>query len=198
MKYYRNYRGIMDGKTDVRQLNALLTAMIIISLLVHLIGDGLLMFGLIPYLPVFKYFGIAAAALIFIHVVIGICLVAARLRNKTKVYAGINKGFFIQHISALFIIILTAVHIAAFANEDMYGVLYQSTLVSLIFAVLLTLSIALHCITGIPRVVVRFGLLTTKAGMKKLYAVTYVFVLLIAVYALLGFANYYLISLGGL
>ena len=181
----------------IRYINGILSLGIIAVLWIHIIGDSCLLAGFIPFTFVFQNLGFIAAFLILVHAAVSLVFVVQRLLKKTKQYPAVNKAFIIQHAAGLIMIIAIALHIYAMKTGNPWGMLCGSPVLSFIVSALLILSIAVHTIMGIPRAFILLGLLKTKSGIKRLYAVSCAVVILPSVFSILAFANYFLISLSG-
>lgn len=149
----------MKSRPALRQVNAIVSALIVVLFAVHGVFNGFQMMGMGAPLPVLLPWTLVALALI--HAGIGTALTVSTLkaqRSAGAAYAGLNKRFWATRISGFALIVLVVVHVAVFwSTEDPVRVAYFGS-AQFAAQLLLVACIAVHVLGNMRPLLVSLGI----------------------------------------
>lgn len=177
----------------MRKINAVISAIVLMLLVIHAVAGGFQLMGVLPggnrVLSVLSWI---MTGLIILHIAIGIQLTIATLRaiRKSGVsYPRENRIFWARRISGFAVMLFVFCHIAIFLGPA--GEVYRLTVfegVQLATQILLILSIAVHVMTNIRPLLISFGI---KGG--RIYVKDVLFILaIVLLFGGIGMVIYYL------
>lgn len=148
----------------MRQINAVLTIIILILFLFHAVFGGLLLIGVSP--NAFKMIARSCEGMIYLHILIGVILTGKSLWTMYKTgtsYFRENKMFWTRRLSGLLIMALMLIHSRTFSDPTapVYR-LQPFTTFKLVLQILFVLSLALHVISNVRPMLISFGLKALK------------------------------------
>jgi hypothetical protein len=177
----------------VRRINAIVSMMIILLLLVHGIAGSFQMMGIISGGSVLlKVITWIMFALIMVHMVIGVVFTIQTLKvsRKTGVYYfRENTLFWIRRISGFVLILLVALHLIVFVEtgNGVFRLGYFGE-PQLIFQVLMLLALALHLLSNLKPLAITMGLYSGEGYSRDVLLIFAIVLMFCAV----AFVVYYL------
>ncbi len=176
----------------MRKVNSVISGIILVLFLIHGVMGGFQLMGVISGGNSFmKCAAYIMAALVTVHLVIGIKLTADTLRAEKKSgasYAKENKLFWIRRISGFMIMLFVLFHIAIFVSFD-DGV-YRLKLFAfpqLFSQLCLALSVGIHVISNVKPLQTALGI---KTGRSAAADILFVLTVLL-VFSAAGFIVYF-------
>lgn len=174
----------------MRKVNAIVSAGMTLCFVIHAVLGALTMAGATN--DAARVLGWITAALMGVHVVIGIVLTAKTLyackKAGTHYFRG-NELFWARRLSGILILVLMAFHLGAFSTTAEGAVRLQVfTAARLATQILLVLSVALHVIINVKPLLLSFGVKNLKPYIGDILVVLCLVLLL----AVAGFVIYYL------
>ena len=176
----------MDKTAIIRKLNAIVSALLMISFVAHGITNGLYLVGVLPE-PI-KGIAHITELICWIHIVIGVFLTAQGIIASARsgaLYPSLNRRYLAVRISGILIAVLMLQHVIGASHAVDHSVVPMNALVS---DLLLVVSIAVHVACNIRPQFMSLGLPSESA--------TRVAVALLVLIALMGLAFLSLIFMG--
>ena len=153
----------------MRKANAIITALIMVLLLVHMILGGFQLAGLLQGGNILNE--VSAMTMLFlicVHTVLGVILTvkSVKLLKKSGAhYFKENKLFWLRRISGFAVMLFVAAHVLIFLGRHTETGAYRLSFfgpLQLAVQILMVLSIALHVITNVRPMMISFGIKSYK------------------------------------
>lgn len=153
----------------MRRANAVITALIMVLLLIHMILGGFQLAGLMPGgNPLTQGSALLMLALICVHTVLGVILAVKSvklLKRSGTHYFKENKLFWLRRVSGFAVMLFVAVHVLIFLGRHNETGAYRLTFfgpLQLCTQILMIVSIALHVISNVRPMMISFGIRSYK------------------------------------
>ena len=175
----------MKGDARVKAINAVVSALMLVLLAVHGLGNSLQLFGVGSVLP--AAIGWALAVLAVAHMAIGCALTVSTLREQARAgtaYWRLNRRFWAVRLSGLAIAVFVVCHVLIFAQLDPTAPVRLSYFGPLQLAVslLLAISLAVHVLANLQPLMISLGIPSPRGRAADL-GVVFALMLLIAALA---------------
>lgn len=171
----------MKTSPRLRAINAVVSALLLVTFVVHGAIGALEMYGVVE--------GMSAGVthtlelLAFIHLGIGVYLTIAGLKAQRKsggeAYAGENLRYLLVRISGIAIAVLMIAHILSFVHDD---ALHSFSIAHLVINALLVASIAVHVVLNVKPLAMSLGI-PTKGSRVVVIALAAALLFMLAAFA---------------
>lgn len=153
----------------MKKINAVLSLLISVLLVVHSIKEMLFISGFTKFSPINGITGVIFTVLFSLHAIISICVFFfSREKNNPTQYASLNIGTIIQRILAVAMLILIHTHFLCVRHQepDTFFAVFNTAVGVFICSAVLACTAFAHSMISFPKALITLGITKSERSRK--------------------------------